>query len=326
MTARSFSSDLAQLPRDEGELRIVVGWDSSNSNNKEALEYAAWLGRSLPVKVQVMATTKSSWTTSMSGKKYKKWLKRSQESFHKQVEKALDGVLPASQRAPKVARLVERASGTEPLYDVARTFNADMIILGSRAKTAKSRFRPTSEADQLMHSSTLPLGLAPKHLTLSKKGVTRVTYALIDSDEITGDGNRERFPGLAYAATMACIVGVPLRIVAFSPDERAGEFSHELAAWNETTLGLLDRVRDQAFSVCNQIEGCEGLDVETLLASGKGWKRAIDSVKWKKGDLLCLGSQPSGQLKRVFVGTREGEFIRFAPVPVLIYPRSETEH
>ena len=85
-------------------------------------------------------------------------------------------------------------------------------------------------------------------------------------------------------------------------------------------------MRDQAFSVCNQIEGCEGLDVETLLASGKGWKRAIDSVKWKKGDLLCLGSQPSGQLKRVFVGTREGEFIRFAPVPVLIYPRSEAEH
>lgn len=325
MTARSFSSDLAQLPRNEGELRVVVGWDSSNSNNTEALEFAAWLGRSLPVRVQVMATTKSPLTASISGKKYKKWLKRSEEHFREEVDDALDEVLPASQRATPFARLVERTGNAEPLYDVARTFNADMIILGSRAKTAKSRFRPTSEADQLMHSSTLPLGLAPKHVKLSKKGITRVTYALIDSDEVSGDGHRLRFPGLAYATTLACVIGVPLRIVAFSPNERDGDFSHELATWNETTLGLLDRVRDQALNVCTQFDGCAGLDVETLLASGKSWKRAVDSVKWKKGDILCLGSQPSGPIKRVFVGSREGEFIRFAPVPVLIYPRSEAE-
>ena len=61
--------------------------------------------------------------------------------------------------------------------------------------------------------------------------------------------------------------------------------------------------------------------MESFVASGKGWKRSIDSVKWKKGDVMCIGSQPSDNLKRVFVGTREGEFIRFAPVPVIIYPR-----
>lgn len=325
MPARSFSSDLANLPHTDGALRIVVGWDSSHSNNKEALEFAAWIGRSIPVKVQVTGTTKGSWTKSLSDKKYKKWLKHARSEFRDRVDKALDGVLPRSQRAKHVARLVERTSSAEPLYDVARSFNADMIILGSRAKTAKSRFRPTSAADELMHSSTLPLGLAPKNLKLSKKGITRVTYALIDSDEVSGDGNRERFPGLAYATTLACVTGVPLRIVAFSPDERTSDFSHELATWNETTLGLLDRVRDQAFDVCTGHEHDYHLDVETVLASGNGWKRAVDSVKWKKGDILCLGSQPSGQLKRVFVGSREGEFIRFAPVPVLIYPRSEAE-
>lgn len=319
MSARSFSTDLAQLPETREALRIVVGWDSSNSNNTEAIEFAAWLGRSLPVKVQVMSATKSSWANSVSEKKHKKWLKRAREEFRDRVDDALDGVVPRSQRAKHVARLIEKTSSTEPLYDAAAAFNADMIVMGSRAKTSKKRFRPTSVAEELMHSSTLPLGLAPKHVKLSKKGITRVTYALIDSDEISGTGTRDRFPGLAYAASLASVIGVPLRIIAFSPDERSSEFSHELAAWNESTLGLLDRVRDQAFEVS------DSLDVQTLLASGRGWKRAVDSVKWKKGDIMCLGSQPSGQLKRVFVGTREGEFIRFAPVPVVIYPRSDAE-
>ena len=115
---------------------------------------------------------------------------------------------------------------------------------------------------------------------------------------------------------------MPLRIIAFSPQEQTDDLS--LAAeWNESTLGLLDRARDQAYGVASAMgPACaDNFDVHAFVASGKGWKRSIDSVKWKKGDLLCMGSQPSDQLKRVFVGSREGEFIRFAPVPVIIHPR-----
>ncbi|WP_168156152.1 universal stress protein [Corynebacterium sp. NML98-0116] len=134
------------------------------------------------------------------------------------------------------------------------------------------------------------------------------------------------FSGLAYATTLASLLDVPLRIIAFSPSEGGGfDDQEDQMEWNEAALGLLDRARDSAFAVAEHLgpEHTERLDVSNFVATGKGWKKAIDSVKWKKGDILCLGSKSSGPLKRVFVGTREGEFIRFAPVPVIVYPRGK---
>ncbi len=320
MADRSFTSDLAALP-DSGEaLRIIIGWEPKNT---EAVEFAAWLGRSLPVEVQVVSTVDTKWKKPLSAKKHSKWLKDKSAEFEQQAKKALKAHVPSSQWANEAACLTECADIATSLYSSAEAFTADMILLGSHAKTAKHRFRPSSVADALMHSSPVPLGLAPRGVSLSRKGITRVTYALVESSKSAAPKPEGRFSGLPYAATLACVLGVPLRIIAFSPSEQATDVSDEAAEWNEHTLGLLDRARDQAFGVATAInpESADTFDVHSFVASGKGWKRSIDSVKWKKGDLMCIGSQPSDQLKRVFVGTREGEFIRFAPVPVIIYPR-----
>ena len=319
MVARSFTHDLAELPAAGRSLRVVVGWDAQNT---EAIEFAAWLGRSLPVKVKVLSAVEGAWKKPLTGKKYKRWFRDRSQEFELQARRVLKAHLPRSQWAKQVAELAERSGIVDSLYSCATDFAADMIVLGSRAKTSKSRFRPSSVADELMHSSPVPLGLAPKGVQLSRKGITRVTYALVESSKSAQPRDEGRFSGLPYAATLACVLGVPLRIIAFSPQEHPDDL--EVAAeWNESTLGLLDRARDQAFGVATALDPsfADTFDVHAFVASGKGWKRSIDSVKWKKGDLLCIGSQPSDQFKRVFVGSREGEFIRFAPVPVIIYPR-----
>lgn len=320
MSERSFTNGLAQLQHDRQALRVVVGWDAQNT---EAVEFAAWLGRSLPVKVQVVSAVTDGWKKPLSGKKYRKWFSRRAAEFELQARKVLKANVPRSQWAKQCAQLVDRSDVAGTLYQSAEEFTADLILLGSKAKTAKSRFRPSSVADALMHSSPVPLGLAPKGVSLSRKGITRVTYALVEASKSAKPQGEGRFSGLPYAATLACVLGVPLRIIAFSPEEQTAEFTPEAAEWNESTLGLLDRARDQAFSVATALDPAFGdtFDVQSFVASGKGWKRAVDSVKWKKGDLMCIGSQPSDQFKRVFVGTREGEFIRFAPVPVIIHPR-----
>ena len=319
MVARSFTKELAELPADGKPLRVVVGWDAQNT---EAIEFAAWLGRSLPVKVKVLSAVEGTWKKPLSGKKYKRWFRDRAQEFELQAKRVLKAHIPRDQWAKDFAELAERTDVAGSLYSCAADFSADMIVLGSRVKTQKSRFRPSSTADELMHSSPVPLGLAPRGVKLSRKGITRVTYALIESSKSAQPRDEGRFSGLPYAATLACVLGVPLRIIAFSPQEQTDDLS--LAAeWNESTLGLLDRARDQAYGVASAMGPtcADNFDVHSFVASGKGWKRSIDSVKWKKGDLLCMGSHPSDQLKRVFVGSREGEFIRFAPVPVIIHPR-----
>lgn len=320
MSERSFTTDLAALPDNGQPLRVVVGWDEANT---EAVEFAAWIGRSLPVSVQVVSAVESSWKKPLTGKKYRRWFKDKSAQFEQESRKVLKAYVPRSQWAENASYLAERSDFKATLNESAREFSADMILLGSRTKTSRSRFRPSTMADALMHSSPVPLGLAPKGVNLARKGITRVTYALVSTP---GAGEHraagEAFPGLAYAATFACVLGVPLRIIAFSAAERNSGVTQHAAEWNESTLGMLDRARDEAFRVATALDQnfAETLDVQSLVAVGKGFKRAIDSVKWKKGDLMCIGSQPAEQHPRVFVGDAESEFLRFAPVPVLIYP------
>lgn len=322
MSSHSFTSGLAECTAGGRPLRVVVGWDSKST---EAVEFAAWLGRSLPVSVQVVSAVETSWKKPLSGKKYKKWFKDRASEFEQQARKVLKAHVPRAQWAKQSAHLAPSAHLTDSLCESAQEFSADLILLGSSAKTQKGRFRPTSTADALMHASPVPLGLAPRDVHLSRKGITRVTYAVVDRDAggEPGAPEGEVFSGLRYAATLACVLSVPLRIIAFSPSAENSTVSEHAAEWNEATLGLLDRARDEAFRVAAAIDArcADSLDVHSNIAVGKGWKRAIDSVKWKKGDLMCLGSRPSEQYRRVFVGSTEGKFIRFAPVPVLIYPR-----
>lgn len=309
-------AQLLRLPTPEEPVRVVVGWDATNT---EAVEFAAWLGRSLPITVQVMSTTSASWTKPIrqSGKKRKKRVKAANDLFRHRAVRTLKEHLPRSQWSDKPARLVDEKDSVSALRSTASDFDADLILLGSRAKTPKGRFRPTTVADELMRSSPVPLGLAPRGVKLSKKGLTRVTYAIVES-ELT-DPADTTFPGLTFATALACYIGVPLRIIAFSPTD----YTRQPAGWNETVLGMLDRARDRAWAAAEVLtpDRLDEFDVRSSVASAKGWKRAIDSVKWKKGDIMCLGSQPAGQLRSVFVGSRESEFIQFASVPVVICPR-----
>ena len=189
-----------------------MGWDVANT---EAVEFAAWLGRSLPVTVQVMSSTQSKWTKSLANatKGRKKRMKEAQATFDSRVEKALTEHIPREQWSKDVSRLVDSKDRVRSLYETAKDFGADLILMGSRAKTPKGRFRPSSVADEMMRSCPVPLGLAPRGVKLSKKGITRVTYAIVAED----DPAEPEFSGLDYATALACKLGLPLRIIAFSP-------------------------------------------------------------------------------------------------------------
>ena len=295
-----------------------MGWDVTNT---EAVEFAGWLGRSLPVRVQVTSNARSPWSKSLANaaKGRKKRMKEAQSTFDSRVEKALKEHLPRTQWSKDVARLVDSKDTVRSLYDTAEDFNADLILLGSRAKTPKGRFRPSSVADELMRSCPVPLGLAPRGVKLAKKGITRVTYAIVMEDEPV----EPDFSGLDYATALACSLGLPLRIIAFSPTA----YEKHSSSWNEQTLGILDRARDRAWALAEEFapERCDHFDVTSAVSAAKSWKRSIDSVKWKKGDIMCLGSQPTQQLTSVFVGTREGEFIRYASVPVIVCPHAASQ-
>ncbi|SDS75507.1 universal stress protein [Corynebacterium timonense] len=294
-------------------LRLTVGWDTTSL---AGLEFAAWLGR--------FSASPRSWTKSLAPKKYKKWLAAEKESVTSKALAALADHLPRNQWASEPCTLVDATSEPAALTSAAQSAGADIIVLSSSATLKQARFLASPTADALMHSSPVSLGLVPTGLKLSKKGVTRVNLALLHS-------GREDTTGLRCAVRLALLLEVPLRLVSVLPEmPDVDSLGSEPAESYEAALSLLDRARDEAFKLVAEETADETtaepeppLEVETTLAYGNGWEKAVSSVKWKKGDLICLGSHPSAAQQRVLAGSRASEFLRYAPAPVVIFPRVE---
>lgn len=318
MPSEAPQTDAAPVYTPERPLRIVVGWDKSST---DGIELAAWFGKSFPVAVSVISAVPRSWKKPISRKKYRKWLKAQNEAFTRHADAALTEHLPRSQWAEEECRLIDAQDEASALTEAARQMSADIIFLSSAAKPKKARFLASSVAEAVMRSSPLPLGLAPKGLKLSKKGITRVNFLYLcpDRDQDTS--------GLRAAAGLAARLDVPLRLVSLSPEQRDDLLDatigspEEVADWHEASLSLLDVARDEAVAAAAPY--AHPLEVETYLANGSGWKKAVDCLKWKKGDLICLGSHPAAAHRKVLVGSQASEFLRFAPAPVVIYPRSD---
>lgn len=304
-------------------MRVLVAWSPSAAGT-EALEFAAWLARTTDIKVRCATTLLRPWpSTSIAklGHKYKKWIKQEAAAYETAVIKALDAAsLERDHRDKKVAVLLDGTNEASMLTDAAQDFHADLILMGASAAAPKGRFTAGTTADAMLHGSPRALGLSPRSPKLAKRGVGRMNFGYV--------GEETDLSALHYAANLAQHWDVPLRIIALSPNglgappiseslKLPADFTHE---WRENALAALDRARDEVSKAHpNQV-------VETTLGSGNGWSGALDAVKWKKGDLLCLGSAPMGAFERVFVGSQATEILKHVRVPVLMIPHGTDTH
>lgn len=300
-----------------GPQRILVAW-RPDAPSTDAIEFAAWLSRTTDVRIRVVTTFLRPWpATSLQklGGKYHKWHEKQRRACHKAVTRALQRAQIAPEHWDKdVSVFVDGPSQHALLTEAAEEFSAHLVILGSQAAAPKGRFVANSTADALLHSSPTALGLVPRSAKLSKHGVRRVNFAYLGTEHADHD------PSLAYAARMAATWKTPLRILSFSPSgiadaslEGSLNLGKELAHdWREHSLAMLDRARDWIASLYPSLE------LESEVGTGPGWSGAVDALKWKKGDLLCLGSNPLGAIERVFVGSAAMDLLPHVRVPVIV--------
>ncbi|MDK8709176.1 universal stress protein [Corynebacterium pseudodiphtheriticum] len=313
-SAGAVSSTSARQP-----LRVLVAWNPTSSGD-EAIAYAAWLARSMPVRIRVISILLRPWpATSLAklGGKYQKSFNKEAKACATAVEEALtQAEIPSKCWDDDFSVFADGSSPAPILTEAAKDFAADLVIVGSSASTPKGRFHSSSTTSALLHSSPSPLGLAPRATKLSKHGITRLNYAFLESGEETSQ------VGLLYAASLANKLSLPLRIVAFSPTGLVDipvtikkSLVQDLTdQWHENALAMLDRARDRIMDCFPDIT------VETGIGSGDGWKGAIDALKWKKGDLLCLDSSDAGPSPRVFIGSPTSEFLQNIRVPAVVLP------
>lgn len=198
------------------------------------------------------------------------------------------------------------------LLAVAAQVGAVQVVLGSSASGGYGRVSLGGVADRLLHSSEVPVALAPRGF-VARAGtpVRRVTVAFGRSD---GDSDL-----LRTAAGVADRIGATLRVACFAVHP-VNVFSGAVpdgadALVAEEWRRLLDHDIARALD-----GGVLATRVETVVGQGDSWSGALTAVAWAEGDVLAIGTSSSA-ISRFFLGSHASKIVRSSPVPVVLTPR-----
>ena len=201
---------------------------------------------------------------------------------------------------------VNKGSG-RGLVELARKRGADVVVIGSAPGGGRGRITVGSTADQLLHSSPVPVLLAPHgYGDEPPAAFERLTVAY------------RRGPGcdaaVKDAAVTAVALDVPLRLVTLvvSTGRRA-----------RIEQDMLLRLREQAAADLRAAARGQlrRLAVEVEVLEGRNVAQALGTTSWLAGEMIICASSDTGPLRRVFLGDISIKIVRAATCPVMILTR-----
>ena len=293
-------------------MTYVVGY-GPHKHDRGAIELACQLATSLPEPVVAVSVVPRGWGTPVAAgtdREFEQWAAG---------EGADSAALAAADLAqhPAVegsAIWVAGRSVPQTLLEQTVERDASILVVGSGGDAEPGRIRLTSKTDRLVHSSTVPVAIAPWGYRTSG-GVTRITVAFRDDDA--------SWSLLTRVAEISQRASAQLRVVTFlvSPSQRPVTSDVTHAETQVIDLWAVQAAAAQAEAADHlKSMGITGDDVQLHIAEGADWSAAIGSVDWAEGDVLVLGSSSTHRLAQVFLGSSASKIVRHAPVPVVIVP------
>ena len=199
-------------------------------------------------------------------------------------------------------------SFAEGLIAAAHELAASHIVVGAANGGLRGRHRLGTVANELLHSSDVPVVLAPegsRHLEVT--GVSRITAAI---------GTR---PGasalLDESVALAVATGTGLRLLSL--------VSVDLPATVDTGVIRIagaahaDDVLGKALEVLP-----EGVEADVVVARGDSIEDAVADLAWQPGELAVVGSSRLAQPRRLFLGSTAAKMLHELPVPMVVVPRT----
>jgi nucleotide-binding universal stress UspA family protein len=238
----------------------------------------------------------------------------------------------ASQAAQSLERVVERVGGDldiavtvhqstsipNGLMELVAQHSADLVVVGSSSSGLLGRVALGSVTERLVHTSEVPVAIAPRGYPLSPVPIRRLTAAYGGAADAVGL--------IATSAQLAQQWRARLRIASFTarPFTLFGG-STERSAEELVVQRWTRRTMDAAVKQLNEARATVSIpDVDVVIGSGNEWREAVEDIPWNADDLLLLGSGAAGPLAHVFLGSAAAKILRHAPVPVMIVPRQQT--
>jgi Universal stress protein UspA and related nucleotide-binding proteins len=293
---------------------ILVGY-SPHKSDQGAVDLACLLALSDDQPVHVLSVVPAGWGTPAVGdtdRDFQLWA----QGEGAEAEAEARAELASHPSVTSDASWVPGRSVPQAILDEAERLRASMLVVGSGASTRHGTISLTSKTDRLLHSSPLPVAIAPKGYAVSPGSrVARVTVAF------RGDHTTSAL--LERVAEICQRTKARLRIVTFAINARRMVTTTVPDAEGAIVAQWVRQASaDQQLALDNLAElGMDPAAVEHVVAVGRSWGGAIDQLDWGKGDVLVLGSSMSSSLMaRVFLGSSATKIIANSPVPVIVVP------
>ncbi|EMQ97294.1 universal stress protein [Paeniglutamicibacter gangotriensis] len=284
-------------------MRYVVGC-TEDKRGREAISLALALSRSLaePTNaelelVHIIPGVPPAEAATRNERVYQEFL---QQGAQKWMDRAL-ALVPSSMSARTHIRFA--ASMAEGLLEAVAVFRANLVVVGAASSGPLRRFTVGSVANALLHSSPVPVALAPSGY-LPPREITRITCAL---------GTRAGADSVLEAAVDAAAVRhVPLRLVSL------------VAMDGEKYRGdRIDAARVHARKTLETaIAGVRNRTIVTAdVAQGRSTEAAVEALDWDESEIVLLGSSRLAERSRIFLGSTANKMLRALPVPIVVVPR-----
>ena len=295
-------------------MTVVVGLSPGDAV-PPAVTLGAMLARSAHQRLVVTAVVPEPWPPNPY---------RSDEEFLTYQARAAEKALGEAQAQvgdyPVVDYVLRRArSVSSGLLDVAEENDASCVVLGSSSSGALNRVALGGIADRILHSSGVPVAVAPRGSSFrSACRLSRVTAAFG-----RGDGDSDL---LALATDRAMAVGARLRVACFAVQPLAPVATTLAGAAADAEDLVTDRwvasLKPIIAATLERTTSHPSADtVDVVVGQGPSWAAALTDIAWTDDEILVIGTS-SSPIGRLFLGSHAAKIVRHSPVPVLLVPRS----
>lgn len=222
------------------------------------------------------------------------------QAANRWMDRAL-ALVPSSLTARVNIRFAD--SMAEGLLEAVAEFKADLVIVGAASTGPFRRFTVGSVANALLHSSPMPVALAPSGY-LPPREITRITCAV---------GARTGAESvLEVALDSAAIRHVPLRLISLVALDRDPHHGDDANRARDHAQKTLDRA----------VAGVANRTIVTAdVAQGRTIEAAIEALEWDESEIVMIGSSRLAAKSRIFLGTTANKMLRALPVPMVVVPR-----
>ena len=187
---------------------------------------------------------------------------------------------------------------------------ADAVVVGGSGGGLAGPFSLGSVVNELLHSSPVPVVVAPRgarHTDVDR--VREVTCAI---------GERQGADRLLRTAVrFSKAAGTPLRLASLvALDPTYGHLRGDAGAVRERALEHAQETLEAAKSALP-----EAIPVTSTVVDGPTVEDAVSKLDWRDGDLIMVGSSRLSAPKRLFLGSTAAKMLRVLDVPMMVVPR-----